>query len=113
MRRLWLAVLLAMPLTLVGCRAKSPAMLSADKALEDCSLAKDGEARMALEIAGTYFKRVVEVEIASMRMKMVSVCEARLVIPIEATTVHTKTSRLWFVEIDRNNPQNVNLIRPE
>ena len=47
----------------------------------------------------------VGVEIASMTVESVSMCEAHWVVPIEATTTQMPIPRLWFVEIDRVNPR--------
>lgn len=110
MRRLWLVATL---LAASGCKGQSPSTLSADQALPDCKLADDVEARIAAEVAKDYFVQEVGVEVASMEVEAASVCKDRLVVPIEATVVDTEIPRVWFVEIDRNNPKSINLIRPE
>lgn len=113
MRCLWMVAILLAIASQASCQQPAPPMLEAGHALPNCKLASDAEARVAAKAAESYFMNTVGVEIDSMAVGTVSVCQERLVVPIEATTAHSKISRLWFVEIDGNNPKNIHLIRPE
>lgn len=113
MRCLWLVTIAITVSFYSGCKAQTPTILHKNEAMPGCILANKTETQMAVKIAASYFRQTTEVKITSFSTGSVSICQSQLVVPIVATTERMNTPRLWFIEIDRNNPKKINLIRPE
>ena len=113
MRSLWLVTIIFSVSLQSGCNAQPPTMLHTNEAMPGCTPANKSDAQMAVKIAIPYFKQASEVKITSVSAGNVSLCQSHLVVPIVATTEHINTPRLWFIEIDRENPKQINLIRSE
>jgi hypothetical protein len=48
-----------------------------------------------------------------MTVESPSFCDSKIVVPISATTKAIQFPRIWFVEINTDRGEEMNLIRPE
>lgn len=100
MQRIWLVISFPMFIWMASCSSKVGddgfSMIQ-----EGCSQVSPSDEAILGEIATSYFIDNVGVPVDDLKIGKISSCEDGYIVPVSAATVQVPTSRVWYVDLDR------------